>query len=136
MLQKIDHIGIAVKDLNVSIKLYERLLGISCFKIETVTAEKVVTAFFQLEDLKIELIAASEEDSTISKFIEKRGEGLHHIAFQVDDLKRESERLQVDEFQLINEKAKSGADNKLINFIKPGLTGKVLIELCADQEFI
>ncbi len=136
MLQKIDHIGIAVKDLNASIKLYERLLGTNCFKIETVATEKVVTAFFQLEGIKIELIAASEEDSTISTFIEKHGEGLHHIAFQVDDLKRESERLQVDEFQLINEKAKSGADNKLINFIKPGLTGKVLIELCADQEFI
>jgi len=136
MLQKIDHIGIAVKDLNASIKLYERLLGTNCFKIETVATEKVVTAFFQLEGIKIELIAPSEEDSTISTFIEKHGEGLHHIAFQVDDLKRESERLQVDEFQLINEKAKSGADNKLINFIKPGLTGKVLIELCADQEFI
>lgn len=136
MLQKIDHIGIAVKDLNASIKLYERLLGTNCFKIETVATEKVVTAFFQLEGIKIELIAASEEDSTISTFIEKHGEGLHHIAFQVDDLKRESERLQVDEFQLINEKAKYGADNKLINFIKPGLTGKVLIELCADQEFI
>ena len=133
MLQKIDHIGIAVKDLNAAIKLYEQLLGVACFKIETVSTEKVVTAFFQLDGLKIELIAASEQGSTISNFIDKRGEGLHHIAFQVADIKLDSDRLRADEFHLIYEEAKSGADNKLINFIKPSLTGKVLIELCADK---
>lgn len=133
MLQKIDHIGIAVKDLNASIKMYEQLLGVACFKIETVATEKVVTAFFQLNGIKIELIAASEQDSTISNFIEKRGEGLHHIAFQVADIKLESDRLRADEFHLIYEEVKSGADNKLINFIKPSLTGKVLVELCVDK---
>lgn len=136
MLQKIDHIGIAVKDLNASVKLYEQLLGVACFKIETVATEKVVTAFFQLNGLKIELIAALEQGSTISNFIDKRGEGLHHIAFQVADLELESDRLRADEFQLINDKPKSGADNKLINFIRPGLTCKVLVELCADKELI
>lgn len=132
MLQKIDHIGIAVKDLEASIPLYERLLGIKCFKIEEVATEKVRTAFFQLESLKIELIATTDEFGPVAKFLDKRGEGLHHIAFAVNDIESASARLIADQFSMINEQPKPGADNKLINFIQPAQSGRVLIELCAD----
>lgn len=133
MLGKIEHIGIAVKDLQLSVALYEKLLGIPCFKTEEVDSEKVMTAFFQLDGLKIELLAATDESSSIARFIEKRGEGVHHIAFEAPDLEAESKRLEADGFLLINATSKAGADNKLINFIHPQTTGKVLIELCMDK---
>lgn len=134
MLGKIEHIGIAVKDLQLSVALYEKLLGIPCFKTEEVDSEKVMTAFFQLDGLKIELLAATDESSSIARFIEKRGEGVHHIAFEAPDLEAESKRLEADGFPLINATSKAGADNKLINFIHPQTTGKVLIELCMDKD--
>ena len=131
-MQKIEHIGIAVKDLSVSIPLFEKLLNSSCYKTETVESEKVITAFFKTGDGKIELLESTETGSTIDHFIEKRGEGIHHIAFTVEDIIAEIARLKKEGFDFINEEPKKGADNKLVCFLHPKNTNRVLIELCQE----
>ena len=133
-MKKIEHIGIAVKDLGQSISLFEKLLNTDCYKKETVDSEAVETAFFRTGENKIELVAdASDEKNTISKFIEKRGEGIHHIAFDVEDIKAEMKRLADEGFVLLNEEPKDGADNKLVCFLHPKHTNGVLIELCQEK---
>lgn len=130
---KVDHIGIAVKDFETAIPLYEKLLEASCYKTEKVESEGVNTAFFKQGDCKIELLEAKETDNVINRFIEKRGEGIHHIAFEVQDIYKEIKRLKSEGFQLINEEPKPGADNKLICFLHPKTSGNILIELCMDR---
>lgn len=132
-MYKIEHIGIAVKDLATSIPLYENLLNTQCYKQESVASENVTTAFFQTGDSKIELLESTVADGVIAKFIEKKGEGIHHIAFEVDDLQAEMSRLEAQGFQLLNKEPKAGADDKLICFLHPRTTGSVLIELCMDK---
>jgi len=127
---KVEHIGIAVKDLNVSISLYEQLLGSPCYKTESVASEQVDTAFFLQNHTKIELVASTDPLGVIAKFIEKKGEGLHHIAFEVPDIIIEMDRLKNAGFTLLNEQPKKGADNKLVCFIHPKNCNGVLIELC------
>ena len=127
---KVEHIGIAVKDLKVSISLYEQLLGSPCYKTESVTSEQVDTAFFLQDHTKIELLASTDPQGVIAKFIEKKGEGLHHIAFEVPDIVGEMNRLKNAGFTLLNEQPKKGADNKLVCFIHPKNCNGVLIELC------
>lgn len=131
-MKKIEHIGIAVKDLDVSCSLYEKLLGTSCYKKEEVASEGVSTVFFRTGENKIELLAAISEYSPIRKFLEKKGEGIHHIAFDVDDIELEMKRLKLEGFVLLNEQPKRGADNKLVCFIHPKGTNGVLIELCQE----
>ncbi|NRF41295.1 methylmalonyl-CoA epimerase [Pedobacter foliorum] len=131
-MKKIEHIGIAVKDLDVSCSLYEKLLGTSCYKKEEVPSEGVSTAFFKTGENKIELLAAISEDSPIGKFLERKGEGIHHIAFDVDDIEEEMKRLRLEGFILLNEQPKLGADNKLVCFVHPKGTNGVLIELCQE----
>lgn len=131
-MNKIEHIGIAVNDLKQASALYEKLLGTSCYKTETVESENVDTAFFKVGENKIELLAATAEESAIAKFISKKGEGIHHIAFDVDDIYAEMERLKNEGFVLLNEQPKKGADNKLICFVHPKATNGVLIELCQE----
>ena len=126
----VEHIGIAVKNLKQSIPLYERLLGSPCYKTESVDSEKVNTAFFLHEGAKIELLESSEPDGVISKFIEKKGEGMHHIAFEVPDIEAEMVRLRKEGFTLLNEVPKKGADQKLVCFVHPKDCNGVLIELC------
>ena len=128
-MKKIEHIGIAVKKLSVSIPLFEKLLNSPCYKTEVVENEQVNTAFFKMGDSKIELVEAYAPGSVITKFIEKRGEGIHHIAFEVDDMEAEVKRLVNDGFTLINEIPKEGADNKMVCFLHPRDTNGVLIEL-------
>lgn len=132
-MQKIEHIGIAVKSLEVSIPLFEKLLNQPCYKTETVSGEKVNTAFFKTGENKIELLESSEPDGVIAKFIEKKGEGVHHIAFDVADIYAEMERLKGEGFVLLNEQPKEGADNKLVCFLHPKNTNGVLIELCMEK---
>lgn len=127
---KVEHIGIAVKDLNASISLYEQLLGSPCYKTESVPSEKVDTAFFLQDNTKIELVASADPAGVIAKFIEKKGEGLHHIAFEVPDIVAEMDRLKNAGFTLLNEQPKKGADHKLVCFIHPKNCNGVLIELC------
>ena len=127
---KVEHIGIAVKDLNISISLYEQLLGSPCYKTESVASEQVDTAFFLQDHTKIELVASTDPQGVIAKFIEKKGEGLHHIAFEVPDIIIEMDRLKNAGFTLLNEQPKKGADNKLVCFIHPKNCNGVLIELC------
>ncbi len=129
-MQEVEHIGIAVKNLDVSIPLFELLLNTNCYKTETVDSEKVNTAFFQTGSTKIELLESSTSDGVISKFIEKKGEGIHHIAFEVKDIEAEMKRLSNEGFQLLNETPKKGADNKLVCFLHPKGTNGVLVELC------
>jgi methylmalonyl-CoA/ethylmalonyl-CoA epimerase len=129
-MKKVEHIGIAVKSLDDSIPLYEKLLGVACYKTELVESEKVSTAFFATGPNKIELLESLEPDGVIAKFIEKKGEGIHHIAFDVDDIEAEMERLKNEGFVLLNEKPKKGADNKWVCFVHPKNTKGVLIELC------
>ncbi|MGZ3752076.1 MAG: methylmalonyl-CoA epimerase [Mucilaginibacter sp.] len=129
-MRKIEHIGIAVKDISSAGEVYEKLLNAAVYKIETVGSEGVNTAFFQVGPNKIELLEATSGDSPISKFIEKRGEGIHHIAFDVEDIVAEMERLKGEGFVLLSEKPKPGADNKLVCFVHPKGTNGVLIELC------
>ncbi|MFL9829858.1 methylmalonyl-CoA epimerase [Flavobacterium sp. ST-87] len=129
-MKKIDHIGIAVKDLTVSNVLFEKLLGVSPYKQEEVESEGVITSFFKSDTNKIELLASAHENSVIAKFIEKKGEGIHHIAFEVDDIQHEMERLKKEGFDVLNENPKKGADNKLVVFLHPKSTNGVLIELC------
>lgn len=133
MMNKIEHLGIAVKDIESSINLYEKLLGTTCYKREEVASEGVITAFFKIGENKIELLGATNTDSPIAKFIDKKGEGIHHIAIDVNDIYAEIERLKKEGFQLINEKPKDGADNKLICFVHPKGTNGVLIELCQEK---
>jgi methylmalonyl-CoA/ethylmalonyl-CoA epimerase len=127
---KVEHIGIAVKSLASSVPLYEKLLNSQCYKTESVEGEKVNTAFFKQGETKIELLESSVPDGVISRFIDKKGEGIHHIAFEVSDIESEMTRLQKEGFVLLDEKPKKGADNKLICFLHPKHTNGVLIELC------
>jgi len=129
---KVEHIGIAVKTLAESVPLFEKLLNSQCYKTEVVESEKVNTAFFKTKDTKIELLESIDENGVISKFIDKKGEGLHHIAFEVDNIETEMERLKNEGFILLNDKPKKGADNKLICFLHPKSTNGVLIELCEE----
>jgi len=132
-MQKVEHIGIAVKDLEKSIHLFEKLLNTSCYKIEKVESEKVTTGFFQKGETKIELLASTDSEGVIAKFIEKKGEGIHHIAFAVDDIESEMKRMKEAGFILLHEKPVPGADNKLICFLHPKNTNGVLIELCMEK---
>tara|TARA_B100001113_G_C20732956_1_gene458790 strand:- start:105 stop:506 length:402 start_codon:yes stop_codon:yes gene_type:complete len=129
-MKRIEHIGIAVSNLEISNKLYAKILNTKPYKIEKVDTEGVITSFFKCSKTKIELLQGTNKDSAISKFIKKRGEGIHHIAFEVDDILFEMKRLKKLGFKIINEKPKKGADNKLICFIHPKSTNHVLIELC------
>jgi len=129
-MKKIDHIGIAVKDIEVSNALFEKLLGVAPYKQEVVESEGVLTSFFKSDTSKIELLAATDEDSVIANFIEKKGEGIHHIAFEVDNIEEEIQRLKKEGFVVLNEIPKKGADNKLVVFLHPKTTNGVLIELC------
>lgn len=131
-MKKIEHIGIAVKDLDTSNTLFEKLFGKPAYKLEEVTSEGVITSFFKSGPNKIELLAATSPDSPIAKFLEKRGEGVHHIAFAVDDIKSEIKRLKGEGFIILNEKPKKGADNKLVVFLHPKSSNGVLIELCQE----
>lgn len=135
-MNKIEHIAIAVKSLNESIPLYEKLLGTPCYKQEEVESEEVNTAFFKTGESKIELLESRSKDGVINRFIEKKGEGMHHIAFAVDDITKEILRLKAAGFEFINEEPKRGADNKLICFLHPKTTNGVLIELCQDAPLI
>lgn len=132
-MKKIEHIGIAVKDLNKSIKLFEALLDTTCYKTEKVQSENVETAFFRVGDSKIELVASTGTPNAIDGFIEKRGEGIHHIAFEVGDLPAEMKRMQENGFRLINDEPKPGADNKMVCFLHPKDSNGVLVELVADS---
>ena len=132
-MPKIEHIGIAVKSLSDSIPVFEKLLNSQCYKTEEVESEKVRTAFFRSGDTKIELLESTHQDGVIAKHIEKRGEGIHHLAFHVDDIEAEMRRLQSAGFELLNAKPKPGADNKLVCFLHPKNTNGVLIELCTDK---
>lgn len=132
MINKIEHIGIAVKSLKDSNKLFESLFGKSHYKIESVESESVNTSFFKIGESKIELLEATNDDGPIAKFIAKKGEGIHHIAFDVDDIEAEIERLKKEGFIVLNEKPKKGADNKLVTFMHPKSTNGVLIELCQE----
>lgn len=130
---KIEHLGIAVKSLGLSDDLFSKLLGKDSYKQESVEREGVVTSFYQVGDSKIELLEASKEESPISKFIEKKGEGIHHIAFGVDNIHSEIERLKKAGFQFISEEPKDGADNKIVVFLHPKSTNGVLVELCQEK---
>ena len=132
MLKKIEHIGIAVKDLEQSNELYAKLLGVKHYKTEFVNSESVKTSFFKIGESKIELLQATDPESPIAKFIEKRGEGLHHLAFDVDNIEVEIKRLIKEGFELIHKSPKAGADNKRIAFLHPKSSGGVLVELCQD----
>lgn len=132
MNYKLEHIGIAVRDLEASIKTYELLLNTSCYKRETVESEGVITAFFKTENTKVELLEATNENSPIHKFIQKKGEGIHHMAFEVKDIKTEMSRLSKEGYRLLNKEPKKGADNKQVCFIHPKDTSGVLIELCEE----
>jgi len=131
-MKNIEHIGIAVKDLSVSIPLFEKILNTSCYKTESVESEKVNTAFFQIRESKVELLESSDPNGVIARYIEKKGEGIHHIAFEVNNIEEEMLRLQQEGFVLLNETPKKGADNKLVCFLHPKGTNGVLVELCQD----
>ncbi len=131
-MKSIEHIGIAVKNLEEANKTYKALLGKEAYKIEEVAREGVKTSFFKIGDSKIELLEATREDSAIAKYIEKRGQGIHHIAFLVDDLTTEVNRLKEEGFVLLNETPKKGADNKLVVFMHPKSANGVLVELCQE----
>ena len=129
-MKKIEHIGIAVSNLDEANSMYTKILGVDPYKIETVDSEGVITSFFQTDNTKIELLQGLKENNAISKFIKKRGEGIHHVAFEVEDINQEIKRLKKLGFKIINETPKKGADNKLICFVHPKSTNGVLIELC------
>jgi methylmalonyl-CoA/ethylmalonyl-CoA epimerase len=133
-MQKIEHIGIAVKNIEASNLLFEKLLGAPHYKMEEVLTEGVLTSFFQVGENKIELLEATTPDSPIAKFIEKKGEGIHHIAFDVKDIHAEMQRLEKEGFILLNPTPKRGADNKLVCFLHPKGTNGVLVELCQSIE--
>ncbi|MBS1566980.1 MAG: methylmalonyl-CoA epimerase [Bacteroidetes bacterium] len=131
---KVEHIGIAVKSLADSMPLFEKLLNTSCYKTELVEGEQVNTAFFRQGETKIELLESTGPDGVIARYIDKKGEGIHHIAFDVEDIEAEMKRLQSEGFVLLNEKPKQGADGKLVCFLHPKGTNGVLVELCMDRE--
>lgn len=131
---KIEHLGIAVKDIEKSNELFKKLFGKEHYKLEKVESEGVSTSFFKLGETKIELLEATQADSAIAKFIEKRGEGIHHIAFEVADIEAEIERLKGEGFTVLNEQPKDGADNKRIAFLHPKTTNGILVELCQEKE--
>ncbi len=132
MVNKIEHIGIAVKNMDDANVLFEKMLGVPSYKMEAVESEGVLTSFFQTGNNKIELLVATNPESPIAKFLEKKGEGIHHIAFDVDDIEAEIVRLKKEGFVLINEVPKKGADNKLVVFLHPKNTNGVLVELCQE----
>jgi methylmalonyl-CoA/ethylmalonyl-CoA epimerase len=132
-MKKLEHIGIAVKNLDKSNKLFAKLLGKEHYKIEDVPSEGVRTSFFEIGGVKIELLEATRADSPIAKFIENRGEGLHHLAFEVDDIKAQVKRTDEEGFLALSKEPKAGADNKLITFLHPKTTNHVLIELCQEK---
>ena len=127
---RLEHIGIAVKNLEESNELFAKLLGKPHYKVEEVTSEHVKTSFFQIGESKVELLEATAPESAIAKFIEKRGEGMHHVAFEVEDIHAEMQRLAAEGFRLLNEQPKRGADNKLVCFLHPKSSNGVLVELC------
>lgn len=131
-MEKIEHIGIAVKDLEAANRTYKSLLGKMPYKQETVESQGVITSFFQTGDSKIELLAATTPESPIAKFLEKRGEGIHHIAFKVSDIRSEMTRLQDEGFTLLSDQPTPGADNKIVAFLHPKSSNGVLVELCQD----
>jgi len=131
-MDKIEHIGIAVKDLDASNSLFEKLFGVPHYKMEEVASEGVKTSFFKSGPNKVELLEATNSDSPIAKFLEKKGEGIHHIAFAVDDIISEIDRLKGEGFVVLNETPKKGADNKLVAFLHPKGTNGVLVELCQE----
>lgn len=133
-MNKIEHIGIAVSTLDSAIPVYEALLNTPCYKTEEVVSENVKTAFFQVGPNKIELLESTDPDGVIAKFIAKKGEGLHHMAFEVTDIYAEMERLKAAGFVLLNEQPKLGADNKLVCFVHPKGTNGVLVELCQERK--
>lgn len=133
-IKKIEHIGIAVKNLEESIKLYENIFGLKCYKVEEVESEKVKTAFFKAGETKIELLESTDQNGTIKKFIEKKGEGIHHIAFEVEELSEALKELKSKNINIINEIPKKGAENFDISFIHPKETQGVLIELCEKKK--
>jgi methylmalonyl-CoA/ethylmalonyl-CoA epimerase len=133
MLRKIEHLGIAVKSITESLPVFETLLGSSCYKIEEVESEGVKTAFIQIGESKIELLEATNPDSPIAKYLEKKGPGIHHIAFEVDDIQKEIDRLTNEGYQLIHQTPKDGADNKRIAFLHPKSTEHILVELCQEK---
>jgi methylmalonyl-CoA/ethylmalonyl-CoA epimerase len=134
MIRKIEHLGIAVKNIEESMAMYESLLGTSCYKTEIIESEAVRTAFFQIGDSKIELLESTDPSSAIAKFLEKKGQGFHHVAFDVENIDEEIIRLKENGFQLIHEVAKHGADNKRIAFLHPKSTDGLLVELCQEKE--
>ncbi|MBC7759447.1 MAG: methylmalonyl-CoA epimerase [Phormidesmis sp. FL-bin-119] len=133
-MYNIEHIGIAVKDLEHSSDLYRRLLGYESYKTEEVKSENVITEFFRTGESKIELVQASSGESAISSFIEKKGEGIHHIAFAVENIIEEMARLKAEGFQLLSDQPKKGADNKWVCFVHPKTAGGVLVELCQEMK--
>ena len=133
MMRKIEHIGIAVADLEKSNELFTRLLGKAHYKTESVEGEGVETSFFQVGETKVELLQASRPDSAIAKYLEKKSEGVHHIAFDVEDIHAEVKRLKAAGFEILNETPKQGADNKIVVFLHPRSTNGVLVELCQNQ---
>ncbi len=135
-MHKVEHIGIAVKDFANAVPLFEKLLNSQCYKTEMVESEQVNTAFFKIGNAKIELIESITETGVINRFIDKKGEGIHHIAFEVEDIYAEMKRLQAEGFVLLNETPKPGADNKLVCFLHPKETNGVLIELCMEKNKI
>ena len=132
MIEKIEHIGIAVKNLDEANRIYEQILGTPPYKMETVDSEAVNTSFFKTGESKVELLQATKDESAIAKFIAKKGEGIHHIAFAVKDIHIEIKRLKEGGYTIINESPKKGADNKLVCFVHPKNTNGVLIELCQE----
>src|SRR5688572_3535806 len=132
-MTKIEHIGIAVRSISQSVPLLEKLLNSLCYKTELVDSEKVNTAFFRQGDTKIELLESTDPDGVIARFIEKKGEGLHHIAFEVANIEIEMERLKKEGFMLLSDTAKPGADNKLVCFLHPKTTNGVLVEICMER---
>ena len=131
-MKKIEHIGIAVQDIEASNKIFAKIFGKDSYKLEKVQSEGVITSFFEIGENKIELVASTTEESIISKYLEKWGEGLHHIAFSVEDIEKEMTRLKKEGIRLLNEIPKNGADNQLICFLHPKDTNGVLIELCQE----
>ena len=132
MIKKIEHLGIAVKNLNKSNELFKKLLGEQSYKTEAVDSESVTTSFFKVGDQKIELLEASEPNSTIARFIERRGEGMHHLAFHVENIDEEIERLEKEGFEFVSKTPIKGADNKMVVFLHPKTTNGVLVELCQE----
>ena len=131
-MKKIEHIGIAVKNFEVSVPLYEKILNTICYKQELVASEKVNTAFFKVGDSKIELVCSTDPEGVIARYIDKKGEGIHHIAYEVEDIYAEMARMQGEGFTLLQETPKRGADNKWVCFLHPKDTGGVLVELCQE----